>query len=238
MNKRFLWITLVFNTALLLAGCASEAKVGAVQTESQSVELGDAKSVRVEIDLGAGELMVAGGAEKLLEAEFTYNVAKLEPQVDYSDGKLVVQHPDANGLPALQNLTDFRNEWSLRLNNDIPMDLSVNMGAGTSDLQLADLSLTSLDVSLGAGNSTIDLSGGWGSDLDATIDAGAGDITVRLPSEIGVRVEVEAGLGTIDAPGLKQDGDVYTNSAYGVSDVTLQVHIEAGIGRINLEVEE
>jgi len=240
MNTRFSWMTIVLFAALLLTGCASEVRVGELQTETQSVELGDAESVRVEIEMGAGDLEVTGGAEKLLEADFTYNVARLKPQVDYSDGTLVVQHPDANGLrlPDLQDLTGFRNEWSLRLNNDVPMDLSVDMGAGISDLQLADLSLTSLDVSLGAGNSTIDLSGGWASDLDATIDAGAGDITVRLPSEIGVRVEVEAGLGTIDAPGLKQDGDIYTNSAYGVSDVTLHVHIEAGIGRINLEVEE
>ena len=240
MNTRFSWMTIVLFATLLLAGCASEARVGELQTETQSVELGDAESVRVEIEMGAGDLEVTGGAEKLLEADFTYNVARLKPQVDYSDGTLVVQHPDANGLrlPALQGLTDFRNEWSLRLNNDIPMDLSVDMGAGTSDLQLADLSLTSLDVSLGAGNSTIDLSGGWASDLDATIDAGAGDITVRLPSEIGVRVEVEAGLGTIQATGLMQEGDVYTNAAYGVSAVTLQIDLEAGIGQINLEIEE
>ena len=213
--------------------------MGALQTESQSVELGDAESVRVEIDFGAGDLEVTGGAEKLLEADFSYNVAKLKPEVEYTDGTLVVRQPEVKGLPALRDLTDYRNEWDLRLNDEVPMDLSVDMGAGTSDLQLAGLSLTGLEVSLGAGESTVDLSGDWARDLDVTIDAGAGDITVRVPKEVGARVEVDAGLGSIKAPGLTQDGDVYTNAAYGVSDVTLQVNIKAGVGQINLqEVEE
>jgi hypothetical protein len=235
-TNRFL-IALALLGALLLAGCSSAARVGALQTESQSVELGDAGPVRVEIDLGAGELNLAGGAADLLEADFTYNVARLKPEVAYTDGTLVVRQPDTRGLPALQDISDFRNEWALRLSDGVPMDLSVNMGAGTSELQLAGLSLTRLDVSLGAGESLIDLSGDWAQDLDVTIQGGAGDLRVRLPGEVGARVQVETGVGAVEAPGLSQAGDVYTNAAYGVSAVTLHVNIEAGIGRINLEVD-
>jgi hypothetical protein len=229
---------LVLLGALLLAGCGSEARVGELQTETQSVELGDAKSVRVEINFGAGDLEVTGGAEKLLEANFTYNVAKLKPEVEYTDGTLVLQQPGNEGLPDLRGIMDFRNEWGLRLNDEVPMDLRVDVGAGTSNLRLAGLSLTGLDVSLGAGESTVDLSGDWERDLDVTIDAGAGGISLRLPRDVGVRVDVDAGIGAIEAPGLKKDGDVYTNDAYGVSEVTLQIDLKAGIGQINLSVAE
>jgi hypothetical protein len=181
---------------------------------------------------------VSGGAEKLLEADFTYNVDKLKPEVEYSDGTLVVWQPEAEGLPALQGITDFRNEWSLRLSGAVPIDLSVIMGGGTSDLQLAGLSLTGLDINIGAGESTVDLSGDWASDLDATIEIGAAIVTLRLPKDVGVRVEVDAGPTMIDASGLTQDGNVYTNAAYGVSDVTLEIDIEAGVGKITLEIEE
>jgi hypothetical protein len=212
--------------------------VGALQNESQSVELGDANSVSVEINFGAGDLEVTGGAEKLLEADFNYNVARLKPEVEYADGKLAVRQPDARGLPVLKNITDFRNEWGIRLSDEIPMDLRVNMGGGSSDLQLAGLPLTRLDINQGAGISTVDLSGSWARDLDVTIEAGAADITVRLPKDVGARVEVDAGPTTIEATGLRRDGNVYTNAAYGVSDVTLQINLEAGIGKINLEVKE
>jgi hypothetical protein len=103
--------------AILLGAtsCVPAARVGELRTESQSVELGDAGSVRVEIDLGAGDLEVTGGAQKLLEADFTYNVAELKPEVAYTAGTLVVRQPAVQGLPALQGITGYRNEWGLRL---------------------------------------------------------------------------------------------------------------------------
>ena len=58
MKKSILLIVFVLFAALLLAGCAPRARVGALQTESQSVELGDARSVRVEIDFGGHHQIV------------------------------------------------------------------------------------------------------------------------------------------------------------------------------------
>jgi hypothetical protein len=238
MKTNHLLITVALFVALLLVGCSSGARVGPLRTESQSVELGDAKSVNVEINMGAGNLDVTGGADKLLEADFTYNVAKLQPEVKYTDGTLIVWQPGSQGLPALPGITDYRNEWGLRLSDEVPMDLSVVLGAGSSNLELAGLSLTGLNVSLGAGEYMIDLSGDWTHDLDVSIDAGAADLTMRLPKDVGVRVEVDRGPAVIEASSLVQDGDIYTNAAYGVSNVTLHVNLTAGIGRINLEVDD
>jgi predicted small secreted protein len=238
MKTNYLLIALVLFASLPLGGCGSRPGVGQLQTESQSVELGDAKSVHVEINLGAGELKMTGGAEKLLEADFTYNVAKLKPEVEYTDGTLVIWQPESKGLPDFRGITDFRNEWGLRLNDAVPIDLSVNMGAGASDLQLAGLSLTGLDITMGAGKYNVNLSGDWARDLDVRIDAGAADLTVRLPRDVGVRVEVDRGPTMIDAQGLAQDGHIYTNAAYGVSEVTLQVDMQSGIGQIRLELED
>jgi len=240
MNTKHLLINILLLAALLLASCVSsdDVKVGELRTESKSVELGDAKSVRVKMVLGAGNLVVTGGAEKLLEADFTYNVAKLKPEVEFTDGTLVIQHPDVNGYRSLQDIKDFRNEWDLHFNNDVPINLSLEMGAGTSDLQLAGLSLTGLDVKLGAGTCTVDLTGNWARDLDVTFDTGAANITMRLPKDVGVRVEVKAGLGRIEASGLKQNGYVYTNEAFGTSEATLHITIQAGIGQINLIAEK
>jgi len=233
-----LLIVLTLLTVLTLAGCNPELRVGELQTESQSVELGGDASVRVEINMGAGNLEVTGGAEKLLEADFTYNVAELKPEVKFSDGALVIWEPGKEGRVDWRGISDFRNEWTLSLNNELPMDLSVEIGAGFGDLQLADLSLTGLDVTLGAGEYTIDLNGEWTRDLNVTVEAGAANVRLRLPAGVGVRVEVGEGPHTVESTGLTKDGNVYTNAAYDVSEVTLHVNVEAGIGQINLEVEE
>ena len=240
--------------------CTGGSRVGDLQTKSETVELGDAESVSVEIELGAGELAVSGGAAELLEATFTYNVDELEPEATYSDGKLIVNHADVKGgIGTFFDLDDYRNEWDLHLNEDVPMEMSVDLGAGRSDLALGSLALTRLDINagagdvdldlagsqsldrldlgLGAGRVTLNLTGDWQDDLDATIQGGVGEITLRLPRDVGVRVEVDTGIGGVDASGLTKDGDTYTNDAYGESDVTLRIDISGGVGQINLDVE-
>ena len=98
--------------------------------------------------------------------------------------------------------------------------------------------MTRLEVNLGAGEYTIDLNGDWTRDLNVTVEAGAANVRLRLPGEVGVRVEIEAGQHTVEAAGLTQDGTIYTNAAYGKSEATLQVNVEAGIGQIFLEIDD
>lgn len=243
-NTRKAGSRLAFGLALglvaapLLAGCNPALKVGALQTESQSVALGDAESLRVQILMGAGDLEVTSGAEGLLEADFTYNVARLKPVIDFTEDTLVVRHPNIEGVPSLLGITEYRNEWDLRLAGDVPMDMTVEMGGGSGDLQLAGLSVTGLDVNVGAGDYAIDLSGDWSQDADVAIDAGAANLRLQLPADVGARVEVDAGPHTVSTTGLTQAGPVYTNAAYGEAQVTLDVRIQAGIGHIDLDVVE
>jgi hypothetical protein len=89
---------------------------------------------------------------------------------------------------------------------------------------------------MGAGKSTVDLTGDYAKGFDATIEGGVGEVTVMLPSEVGVKAKAEGGLGKINAKGLKKVGDSYVNDAYGESDVTLDVDVRGGVGQINLEV--
>jgi hypothetical protein len=209
--------------------------------------------------MGAGELGVSGGSDELLEATFTYNVEELNPEATYSNGKLVVQHDDIKeGIGTFFDLDDYRNEWDLRLNEGVPMEMSIDLGAGRTDLTLGSLALTSLDINagaggvdldlsgsqflnrldfdMGAGEITLDLTGNWQDDLDAAIKGGVGEINLKLPSNVGVRIVVNTGIGGVDTSGLTKDGDTYTNDAYGESEVTLHIDIDGGIGQINLDV--
>jgi len=64
-----------------------------------------------------------------------------------------------------------------------------------------------------------------------------GEATIRLPRKIGVIVNASGGIGTINAHGLRNDGDDYMNDAYGKSPATIHLKVEGGVGRINL-IEE
>jgi hypothetical protein len=235
-------ILMMAPTAVLAGACATKGggtqqQVGKMQRESKSLDPNNANSARAQLKMGAGELNVTGGADQLMEADFSYNVSEWKPKVSYdvSDkkGELVVKQGSAEG----GNLSGgARNEWDISLNDEVPTDLVVQMGAGESDLDLDSLTLTGVDLQMGAGKTTVDLTGDYGRDFDATIEGGVGEATVLLPSEVGVKAKAEGGLGKINAEGLKREGDSYVNDAYGESDVTLSVDVKGGVGEINLEV--
>ena len=90
---------------------------------------------------------------------------------------------------------------------------------------------------MGTGKVTIDLTGDWQDDLDATIRGGVSSLTLSLPRDVGVLIEVDTGVGDVDTSGLTNDGDTYTNDAYGESDFTLRIDIDGGVGKINLDVK-
>jgi len=234
-------IVVMAATAVLAGACGMQPggkpQVGKMQHESKSVDPKNAQSARDRLKMGAGELNLTGGADQLMEADFSYNVADWKPKVSYAvsgdEGELVVQQGSARGS-GLSG--DARNEWDVSLNDEVPTDLGVQMGAGESDLDLDSLTLTGLDLQMGAGKTTIDLTGDYTQDFDASIQGGVGEATVLLPSEVGVKAKAEGGLGKINAKGLKRVGDSYVNGAYGDSDVTLDVDVQGGVGQINLEV--
>ena len=218
------------------AGCtvSNGPTVGETHTISKSVPLGKQKSVAVDIKMGAGKLTVESGTSDLMNADFTYNVDAWKPEVRYDangdQGHLTIQQP--SGSHNYRGSTRY--DWNVRLNDRVPMEMNVNMGAGKANLNLAGLNLSRFKVNMGAGEADIDLNGRWTHDLEASVQGGVGKATLHLPRDVGVRVTVEGGLGTIHASDFSRNGDVYTNSAYGKSRVNLNINVQGGMGEVDL----
>ena len=133
---------------VVLAGaCGTQGggtqQVGKMRSDSKSVDPKDAQSARTRLQMSTGELTLTGGADRLMEADFSYNVADWKPKVSYDvsgeKGELVVKQGGTSG-GGLGG--DARNEWDISLNDEMPTDLAVRLGAGESDLDLDSLTLT------------------------------------------------------------------------------------------------
>jgi hypothetical protein len=226
------WVFLA-GAGLLLAGCNAHFETGPDITENRTVEVGGAESARVQIEMGAGELRLDGGGEKLLDADFRYRVQALRPVVKYDvtgrRGYLTVRQPQISGFGP-----HGKDAWDLRVNDRLPLDLLVHMGAGHGVLKLAGMALRRLEVEMGAGELNLDLTGFWDNDLDARISGGVGQATVRLPRDVGVRVKATGGIGEIKVQGLRQHDGYYVNDAYEKQGVRMRIDISGGIGQINL----
>ena len=79
------------------------------------------------------------------------------------------------------------------------------------------------------------LGGVWSRGALINFDGGVGPPTIRLPRDVGVRVEASGGIGSINVTGLKKRGRGYVNDAYGKSPVTLRIEVKGGIGSIEIE---
>jgi hypothetical protein len=234
-------IVMMATTTVLAGACGTQGggtqQVGKMQHVSKSIDPKDAQSARAQLKMGAGELNLTGGADQLMEGDFSYNVSDWKPKVSYDvsgkKGELVVKQggTEGGGLSG-----DARNEWDISMNDEVPTDLVVKLGAGESDLDLDSLTLTGFDLQMGAGKTTVDLTGDYTQDFDASIEGGVGQATVLLPSEVGVKAKAEGGLGTINAKGLEKVDGAYVNDAYGESDTNLSVDVKGGVGEINLKV--
>jgi hypothetical protein len=226
----------IFLTAVLVFPFVACDEERAVRTESQTVPVGEARSARVSLRMGAGEVRLEGGAANLMEAEFRYNRDSLRPRVDYrvfgARGELEVRPGRRTAF-----FGNIRNEWDLRLGGGIPLELTLKLGAGQAVLDCGRLDLERLTVDMGVGEMNLDLRGPRSKSFDVSIEGGIGEATVRLPGDVGVRVRVDGGLGSVNARGLVKKDGTYVNDAYGKSAVTIDLRIKAGIGSVDLEAD-
>jgi hypothetical protein len=227
---------LFFPSALfvVLSGCyVDKVHTGPTETDPVSVDLDKSEIVRATLKIGAGKLEVHGGAAQLVDGTITYNVPDWKPKVRYEAssfrGVLTIDQPGKHG-----GMGHIKNEWDLRLNNDKPIDLSVEFGAGEANLDLGSLNLKGLSVELGAGKIDMDLRGTPKSSYNARIQGGVGEATVHVPTEVGVSAEAHGGIGQIEVEGLRKDGDHWVNDAWPSAKVRVRLNVEGGIGHIHI----
>lgn len=255
-------------------------KVGEIQSKREEIPLSGVESATVEVLFAAGELEVeAGDSEQLFSGHFRYNVEQWEPKVTHEDGVLTIKQGGIEeewGVPT----GNTRNEWELELSPEIPLQMNLNIGAGSGELDLTGLQLTELDLKMGAGNFdvrfdepnevrmsdfsldtgaaklevwgignagpeqvtvnggvgniTLDFTGRWPHSANMEITTGVGSVTLRLPDDVGARVETEGGLTHVESDGFLRQGDVYVNDAFGEAEVELRIQVTTGIGNLRL----
>ena len=227
-------LTMVVGCVLLLTGCEFDhAVTGPLRDEPVAIDSGHADRANVELDMGAGELRLRGGAQKLLEGEFEYNVPEWKPtvrsEVTGSHATVTIREPEHVHPGGNRHY-----RWDLQLNDGVILDLALNCGAGQARMDLGDLDLRSVTVHMGAGQVELDLRGHPSRDYDVNVSGGVGQATIRLPEGVGVRAEAHGGIGSIDVSGLEKHGDHYENSLYDNAKANIRLRVNGGIGEIRI----
>jgi hypothetical protein len=206
------------------------------RTETKDVEKDNAEIVRMEVEMAAGQLTMSGGSDKLMSGTFTYDRDSLKPEVRY-EGSSFRGHLTVKQNSETRTMGKMKNEWNLRVSDDVPLDLTVKLGAGEGTLKLGDAALRNVEFNLGAGKCDVDLRGAPKKSYEVKIRGGVGEANVWVPKSVGIIAEAKGGIGEIQVHGLTKDGDSYKNDAYGKSKTTIQLDVKGGIGAIHIYAE-
>lgn len=209
-------------------------------TESFSEPLDDASSANVTLDFDRGDLTVnlLEDSLNLFEADVTHD-ERVDFHVSGSDQRSIRLKLDEIGAPSFGFwLADQRITADVAVAGSLPVDLSVNIGGGSAELNLTDLELTRLEASSGsggidaflptgdypvrmsAGSGSLDIVTAEESVLDLSADVGSGRITLTVGEANTGTVKLESGSGSI--------------TVYVPEGTPVQVKASTGSGSVNV----
>jgi predicted membrane protein len=115
-------------------------------------------------------------------------------------------------------------------------DLTIDVGA--ADLlvvHLANANADQIRVHGGIGVADLDFSGTWSRDVTVDAKLVVGKLVLRVPSDVGVRLDVQRVLAGFDHEGMVKRDGVWYSTNYDAAPHKLRVHAETFFGLIELQ---
>ena len=83
---------------------------------------------------------------------------------------------------------------------------------------------------------TLDLTGDWpaGQDTQLTVEVGLGQVQLHIPRDLGVRLEMDRFLASVDRAGFVKRGSAYYTPNYDAAPAKLTIDGKAVLGSIDV----
>ena len=111
----------------------------------------------------------------------------------------------------------------------------IEAGAARFDAHsLGNLNAERIEVAAGLGEMNLGFGGEWRRDATVEIDMGMGSLDLEFPRGLGVRIEMDSFLASMDPQGLIKDGDVYLSPDWEDADHRITLQIDAALGSVDV----
>jgi len=110
--------------------------------------------------------------------------------------------------------------------------------AGAAELTVLGLGNSRCDrfsLEGGMGKVTLDFAGAWTSSTAAEIKMAMGELTLRLPRNVGVRLTLDRFLASFDPAGLVRSGQAFESPGYDRAERTLDIDVTTAVGGVKVE---
>jgi len=192
-----------------------------------------AELAKIDILAGATNLTIAGGSSQLVEGRIESGFA------DISTKRSTENNTDTFKISSHGFSIPFyadKDSWNLKVTDQLPIDLSINVGAVDANIDLSKTKVQKLDFKAGATDAEVTFPSQM-EKIEASFQAGASDIKLRIPGNVGLKINTQTGLSSKDfgAFDLKQEGNVYQSANFETAKNKIELTIKTGAASIELE---
>ena len=189
----------------------------------------------VRVEMAAGRLEIGGASAALAEARFDQRnwPESVRPEIVGDGGQVTIRQSDQRGFNGIGGITN--QTWTIKLTDQVPLDLTTSIGAGDVHLDLSAYKLESLHYNAGAASTTIVL-GDKSPRVTVQLRTGAASTTVEVPKDAGVRVTATTGVGSTNLGqlGYTKEDKTYKSPNYDSARVKLDIDFRGGVGSFEL----
>lgn len=190
----------------------------------------NAVKARIIIETGAIDLHLSSSSDKLIDGSLKSRYA--EPDLTLSEENNIVTAT----LKTTKNIGFIwgSNTLDVKITNKIPVELIINSGASSLNLDTSEIALDGLEINAGA--SSINLKIGKIMNNSAlNIKSGASSINIDLPSNIGFEIVAKSGLSSKEINNFNQiDNNTFKNKNFDTSQIRAKLNIDAGASSIKI----
>ena len=235
--------------------CGFGGGQGGEAFQTQTGGFGGDAAVRLEMDCGEVNAVAADGPGWSVAGTSDGGRA---PDVVDSGNQLVVRAPGRSGV----DLAADPWRWQVTLPRAMPVAVELSVNAGSGTLDLAGMTVPSLDVSVNAGDATVDMASVVGArQVLGSVNAGSLAITLPAPSgSLGGNLSVNVGSLELCAPsgvalrfrmgdqpissnnfddrGLVRLGTTWTTPGFAEASSQIELSLSVNLGSITLDPED
>ena len=120
--------------------------------------------------------------------------------------------------------------------NAVVMDqASFHVGAADFNISgLGNFNARRISVEAGVGSVTLELGGTWAQESELEIEMGLGSLELRIPRSLGVKLERNSFLTSMDTGGMVRRDGAYYSANWEGADRRIDVEISAAFGSVDI----
>jgi len=205
-----------------------------LETEAvlETKEHSEIERASIELNLDVGKLTLGESTPLLYECISQYRYKEFEPFEKFShsekEANILIYHSPVTKKVISNNI---KNNWQLKLNNQIIYNLSIKTGALNTDCNLSAFKVEKLYIESGVSNINLVIPK-YNSKI--IIDTGVSNIDIAIPKNVGATVNIDSGIAVKDLDDFINRNDTYISHNYSESEFKTEIEIDCGVSHINI----